>query len=92
MPEFKDMNTIPFVMNHGGIGPATSQNIIARKNEISLFLATSKMLLGIDIEGISIIVFVRPFNMMHYILQGKFSTIWTGGSKSFKRGSKLGSG
>ena len=73
LPWFKDMNSIPYVMNHGGLGPATSKNIISRKNEISLFLATSKMLLGIDIEGISVIIFVRPMNMMHYILQGKFS-------------------
>ena len=73
LPGYDDMTTIPFTMNHGGLGPATIKNIIARKNEISLFLATSKMLMGIDIEEISVIIFVRPMNMMHYILQGKFS-------------------
>ena len=30
----------PFVMNHGGLGPVTTKNIISRKNEISLYLST----------------------------------------------------
>ena len=35
------------------------------------------MLMGIDIEGISIIVFVRVLNMLHYVVQGKsFSFIY----------------
>ena len=59
LPEYDDLNTIPYVMNHGGLGPATTRNIISRKNEISLYLSTSKMLLGIDIEQISVIIFVR---------------------------------
>ena len=33
----------------------------------------SKMLMGVDIEGISIVVFVRVLNMLHYIVQGKTS-------------------
>ena len=37
-----------------------------------MFLS-SKMLMGIDIEGISVVVFVRVMNMMHYIVQGKSS-------------------
>ena len=70
LPEFDDMNTVSFVMNHSGLGPATISNIIERKNEISLFLTTSKMLMGIDIDKISVVIFVRPLNMIHYILQG----------------------
>ena len=31
------------------------------------------MLMGVDVEGISVIIFVRVMNMMHYILQGKLS-------------------
>ena len=31
------------------------------------------MLMGVDIEGISVIIFVRVLNMMHYIVQGKSS-------------------
>ena len=33
----------------------------------------SKMLMGIDIEGISIVVFCRVMNMLHYVVQGKSS-------------------
>ena len=36
----------------------------------------SKMLMGIDIEGISIIIFVRVLNMLHYVVQGKSSLFW----------------
>ena len=35
----------------------------------------SKMLMGIDIEGISIVVFVRVLNMLHYIVQGRSSKL-----------------
>ena len=30
----------------------------------------SKMLMGVDIEEVSVIVFVRPMNMLHYVVQG----------------------
>ena len=66
--EFDDNETCPFVMNHGGLGPVTTKNIISRKNEISLYLSTSKMLMGIDLEQISVVIFVRPLNMMLYVL------------------------
>ena len=58
LPGFENEKS-PFIMNHGGLGPVTTKNIIARKNEISLYLSTSKMLMGIDIEQISVIIFVR---------------------------------
>ena len=35
----------------------------------------SKMLMGVDIEGISVIIFVRVLNMMHYVVQGKSSNV-----------------
>ena len=69
LPDF-DNSDSPFVMNHAGIGPVTTKNIISRKNEISLYLSTSKMLMGVDIEQISVIIFVRVLNQMHYVLQG----------------------
>ena len=72
LPGYNDMSEIPFVMNHGGLGSATTKNIVSRKNQISLFLATSKMLMGIDIEQLSVIVFVRVMNMVHYLLQGMY--------------------
>ena len=71
LPDYENENS-PFVMNHGGLGPVTTNNIISRKNEISLYLSTSKMLMGIDIEEISIVIFVRPLNMMHYVIQGTY--------------------
>jgi hypothetical protein len=39
---------------------------------LSLYLSTSKMLMGIDIEQISVIIFVRVLNMIHYVVQGDY--------------------
>ena len=35
-----------------------------------LFITTSKMLMGVSVPEIAVIIFLRPFNMLHYILQG----------------------
>ena len=70
LPQFSDNESIPFVMNHGGVGEATEQNIVLRRNSIKLFLTTSKMLMGIDLDDINIVIFVRPPNKLHHILQG----------------------
>ena len=70
LPHLKDRTNMPFVMNHSGCGKVTTQNILDRRNDISLFITTTKMLLGIDITNIQIIIFVRPLNQLHYLLQG----------------------
>ena len=40
LPELKDPATMPYIMNHGGLGQITAQSIIDRGNEIDLFLST----------------------------------------------------
>ena len=71
LPEFDgDNKSIPFVMSHGAVGEATDKNIIERKDEIKLFLTTTKMLMGVDLTDIQIIIFVRPMNQLQHILQG----------------------
>ena len=40
LPNYANPAKAPYVMNHGGLGPVTSKNIIDRKDEISLFLTT----------------------------------------------------
>ena len=44
LPNFKDQKLRPFLMNHGGLGPITSDFIINRKNEYNLFLSTRYIL------------------------------------------------
>ena len=36
---------------------------------ISLYLSTSVMLLGLDFSDVDIVGIVRPFNMLHYVVQ-----------------------
>ena len=64
-----DPLTCPFVKNHSSIGPITAENLRKRKSSISLYLTTSVMLLGLDLENIDIIGMIRPFNHCHDILQ-----------------------
>ena len=40
LPGSSDPSKAPYVLNHGGLGPITSKNIVDRKNDISLFLST----------------------------------------------------
>ena len=71
LPQFDgDYKSIPFVMSHGAVGEATDKNIIERKDEIKLFLTTSKMMMGVDINDIQIVIFVRPMNQLQHFIQG----------------------
>ena len=70
LPELaENPHNCPWVMNHSGIGPITAECIRQRKNEISLYLSTSVMLMGLDLTDIDIVGMVRPFNMCHYLVQ-----------------------
>ena len=67
LPECTDFLTKPWVTNNSGMGKVTTEKMMERRNEITLFLSTTKMLLGVDLENISIIIFVRVLNRLHYI-------------------------
>ena len=64
-----DPESIPWVINHSGIGPVTAESIRKRRDSISLYLTTSVMLLGLDFHDIDVIIMVRPFNFCHYLVQ-----------------------
>ena len=64
-----DPLTCPFVMNHSSIGPITAENLRNMRSGISLYLATSVMLLGLDLEEVDVIGMIRPFNHCHDLLQ-----------------------
>ena len=64
-----DPHTCPFVMNHSSVGPVTADNLRKRRESISLYIATSVMLLGLDLQDIDIVGMIRPFNHCHDILQ-----------------------
>ena len=63
-----DPLTCPFVMNHSSVGPITAETLRKRRSTINLYIATSVMLLGLDLEDVDIIVMIRPFNHCHDIL------------------------
>ena len=67
---FNDCRDAPFVMNHSSLLPPTEKVIIERASEISLYLSTNKMLLGIDLPKIDIVIFLRPFNQLAALVQG----------------------
>ena len=69
LPWFRNVAEAPFVQMSSSVGPITEKRIQER-SDISLYISTSKMLLGLDIPGISVVIFLRPLNMIHYIIQG----------------------
>lgn len=68
--QFKDCRDAPFVMNHSSLLPPTEKVIEDRVSEISLYLSTNKMLMGVDLPNIDIIIFLRPFNHLAALIQG----------------------
>ena len=48
-----------FVTVHSDVRPATEETILNRREEILVFLSTNKMLLGLDLKGIDIVIFIQ---------------------------------
>ena len=70
LPEMaEDPSCCPWVMNHSSVGAATAESIRNRSGNISLYLSTAVMLMGINCSNIDLIVMVRPFSMMHAMVQ-----------------------
>ena len=67
---FKDCRDSPFVMNHSSLLPPTEKVLSSRSSEISLYLSSNKMLLGIDLEEIDVVIFLRPYNQIAALVQG----------------------
>ena len=68
--QFKDCRDSPFVMNHSSLLPPTEKVLARRSSEISLYLSSNKMLLGIDLAQIDVIIFLRPYNQLAALVQG----------------------
>ena len=67
---YKDCRTSPFVMNHSSLLPPTEKVLAERSSEISLYLSSNKMLLGIDLAKIDVVIFLRPYNQVAALVQG----------------------
>lgn len=67
---FKDCKDAPFVMNHASLLPVTEKVLAERASEISLYLSSNKMLLGIDLDKIDVVIFIRPYNQLAALVQG----------------------
>ena len=69
LPELAgDPGTCPWVVNFSGIGSATAKSIRDRK-DITLYLTTAVMMMGIDLDKVEIVGMVRPFSMLHNLVQ-----------------------
>ena len=68
--KYSDCRDSPFVMNHSCLLPPTEKVLADRAPEISLYLSSNKMLLGIDLAEIDIIIFLRPYNQPAALVQG----------------------
>ena len=68
--QYRDCRDAPFVMNHSSLLPPTEKVLVERSSEISLYLSSNKMLLGVNLGKIDIIIFVRPYNHPSAMIQG----------------------
>ena len=67
---YRDCRDAPFVMNHSSLLPPTEKVIAERAAEVSLYLSSNKMLMGIDLPQIDIVIFARPYNQLAALVQG----------------------
>jgi len=72
---YPNNRTRPFVQYHGATDELTLSHIHKRiKNPgatpIKLFLATDKLIMGVDIQDIELVIYIRPPNTLHGWEQG----------------------
>ena len=58
------------MINHSSLLPITVKILEERSSEISLYLSSNKMLLGIDLANIDVIIFLRPYDQPSALVQG----------------------
>ena len=68
--KYKDCRDSPFVLNHSCLLPPTEKVLAERASEISLYLSSNKMLLGIDLPKIDFVIFLRPYDQLAALVQG----------------------
>ena len=65
-----DPSTAPFVMVHSNLLPPDDKMLSERSDDITLFLASNKMLMGRDPKKIDSVIFTGPYNQPAAIIQG----------------------
>jgi superfamily II DNA helicase RecQ len=66
----RSAKTADCVMVHGDLTPPTEKVILGRMDDINVFLATTRMLLGLDLSRIDVVIFLQPFDEDSGLLQG----------------------
>ena len=63
-------STADFAMNHSSLLPPDDRMLQLRRDDITLYGASNKMLLGTDLKQIDMVIFAQPFDMEAALLQG----------------------
>ena len=63
-------STADFVMNHSSLLPPDDRMLQLRREEISNYLASNKMLMGTDLPNLDVAIFCQPFDSPAALLQG----------------------
>ena len=64
-----DPSTASFAMCHSSLLPSDDLVLERRRDEITLFLASNRMLLGTDMSNIDLVIIVQPFDQPAAMLQ-----------------------
>jgi hypothetical protein len=65
-----DPSTADFAMCHSSLLPPDEKMLQARRDDITLYLASNKLLLGTDLKKIDIVIFTAPFDQLAALVQG----------------------
>ena len=75
-------DTSDFVMIHADLSSVTEKAVVERLNDYTIILATTRLLLGVNIAGVDMVIFTQPYGEIEAMLQG-------GGRGGRKRGDGL---
>ena len=63
-------STADFAMNHSSLLPPDDRMLDLRRDDITMYGASNKMLLGTNLKNIDLVIFAQPFDMEAALLQG----------------------
>ena len=66
---YKLYSDAPFAMTHASLPSSDEALLQRRRDDILLFLTTSRLLLGVNIPGVNLVIMVRPPSQQHALVQ-----------------------
>lgn len=66
----KTADVADHVMIHSDLSLATEKVVVERLNSYNIIMATTRLLLGVNISNVDVVIFVQPFGEVEALVQG----------------------